>query len=345
MTTLLPDSATADPATGPGPSTEVLVVGAGLTGLTVARILQRHGREVLVLDKGRSPGGRLATRRIEGARFDHGLDGLQPGTAAARSLVAQLERDGLLDRWPPHASAPSWAAPRGMSSIGKHWAADGLDVRLSHHVAAVERMDGGVRVTRDDGTGIDAAHVVLTCPLPQSLALAPALRAHLPDACHDDERYERALVVLLAVDGGHVPPAATATPAGDTVRRVVDEGSKRDEPTAALSLRLHPAASERLWDATDDDVLAAVRADLAGGPWLPEPGQVRAAQVKRWRYATPSHPVPASFVALPGDGGTVTACGDGFGRGHAGGVDAAIASAVATSAHVMAHPARSAARA
>ena len=31
-----------------------------------------------------------------------------------------------------------------------------------------------------------------------------------------------------------------------------------DEPTAALSLRLHPAASERLWDATDDDVLALI---------------------------------------------------------------------------------------
>ncbi len=345
MSTLLPDPTTADPAPAAGTSTEVLVVGAGLTGLTAARILQRHGREVLLLDKGRSPGGRLATRRLDGARFDHGLSTLAPGTAASRSLVAQLERDGLVDRWPPYASAPTWAAPLGMSAIGKHWAADGLDVRLSRHVASVERSGDVARVALDDGTAIDAAHVLLTCPLPQTLALAPALREHLPDDCHDDERYERALVVLLALDDGYAAPAATASLSGDTVSRVVSESSKLDATTSALSLRLHPPASERLWDAAPDEVLAAVRKDLAGSPWLPAGGQVRASQVKRWRYATPSHPVPASFVALPGDGPTVMAGGDGFGLGRPSGVDAAVSSAVAAAAHLMAHPARSATRA
>ena len=49
-----------------------VVVGAGLSGLVAAQTLQQDGHEVLVLDKGRSVGGRLATRRIGNATFDHG---------------------------------------------------------------------------------------------------------------------------------------------------------------------------------------------------------------------------------------------------------------------------------
>ena len=41
-------------------TTEVLVVGAGLAGLRAAADLQAAGRQVLVVDKGRGLGGRLA---------------------------------------------------------------------------------------------------------------------------------------------------------------------------------------------------------------------------------------------------------------------------------------------
>jgi predicted NAD/FAD-dependent oxidoreductase len=42
----------------------ILVIGAGLAGLTAARRLQDRGHTVVVVDKGRAPGGRMATRRI-----------------------------------------------------------------------------------------------------------------------------------------------------------------------------------------------------------------------------------------------------------------------------------------
>ena len=49
----------------------VAVVGAGLAGLTAARALSaRH--DVVVIERGRSVGGRLATRRVGNAVFDHG---------------------------------------------------------------------------------------------------------------------------------------------------------------------------------------------------------------------------------------------------------------------------------
>jgi phytoene dehydrogenase-like protein len=51
----------------------VVVVGPGMAGLTAAHRLQRSGVSVVVVDKGRHPGGRLATRELSGgARADHG---------------------------------------------------------------------------------------------------------------------------------------------------------------------------------------------------------------------------------------------------------------------------------
>ena len=51
---------------------DCLIVGAGLAGLVATGSLQRRGFTVLVLDKGRGVGGRLATRSFEGGRFDYG---------------------------------------------------------------------------------------------------------------------------------------------------------------------------------------------------------------------------------------------------------------------------------
>ena len=51
---------------------QVVVVGAGISGLLAARRLSEAGHDVVVFDKGRSSGGRCATRRVGDSTFDHG---------------------------------------------------------------------------------------------------------------------------------------------------------------------------------------------------------------------------------------------------------------------------------
>mgnify|MGYP003336186047 FL=1 len=67
---------------------DVLIIGAGMAGLTAAVELKRAGRRVLVLDKARGVGGRLASRRIDGATFDHGAQFI---TARDPRFAAVLE--------------------------------------------------------------------------------------------------------------------------------------------------------------------------------------------------------------------------------------------------------------
>ena len=55
---------------------DVLVIGAGMSGIACARALQAEGVPVRLIDKGRGIGGRMATRRTAVAgktiTFDHG---------------------------------------------------------------------------------------------------------------------------------------------------------------------------------------------------------------------------------------------------------------------------------
>ena len=79
-----------------------LIIGAGLSGMTCARRLADAGQAVTVVDKGRRPSGRLATRTSRsGPVFDHGA---QFFTARLDSFRAQV------NDWVTRGVAAEWEA-------------------------------------------------------------------------------------------------------------------------------------------------------------------------------------------------------------------------------------------
>ncbi len=67
-------------------STDAVVVGAGLAGLSAATYLARAGRRVVVLEKSSRPGGRAITRVSDGFAMNLGPHALYAGGAARRGL-------------------------------------------------------------------------------------------------------------------------------------------------------------------------------------------------------------------------------------------------------------------
>ncbi len=71
--------------------TDIVVIGAGLTGLTTAYTLARKGRNVIVVEKMDHPGGQIQTHRADGFTFESGPNTGTISNPEVAELMADLE--------------------------------------------------------------------------------------------------------------------------------------------------------------------------------------------------------------------------------------------------------------
>lgn len=144
-------------------SDAVAVIGAGLTGLVVARRLREARVPVTVFEKSRGLGGRLATRRTEHGDFDHGA----PVIHCERAPLAFLEARGSCVRW----AGLGYVGLPGMSGMVRPLARH-IDIRTGVEIGAL--TDGTEGFTLRDKAGTDFGpfgRVVVAVPAAQALRL------------------------------------------------------------------------------------------------------------------------------------------------------------------------------
>ncbi|MDO5711616.1 MAG: NAD(P)/FAD-dependent oxidoreductase [Micrococcales bacterium] len=90
-------------------TSDVVVIGAGVTGLVAAAQLRRAGRTVTVLEARDRVGGRTWTRTIEGAMLEIGGQWISPDQTALSALVAELG----LETFPRYRAGDSIYVPLG----------------------------------------------------------------------------------------------------------------------------------------------------------------------------------------------------------------------------------------
>ncbi|MEK0414697.1 MAG: hypothetical protein RL352_94 [Actinomycetota bacterium] len=265
----------------------VVVVGAGISGLLAARRLVEAGHTVTTFDKGRSSGGRCATRRIGSSTFDHGAQFFTVRSDEFAALVHGWLAEGIAKEWcrgfSEHDGHPRYCGVNGMTSITKRLA-DGLDVRYSSMVFSLERLPRSWRVHLDDGTSVETDHVVLTCPVPQSMALIVNTDVEVPDAIRTIE-YDKIIAALVVVEGEtNVPAPGGVQNADTTFSFIADNKQKGISGTGALTFHCSPSFSEEHWwtDAatTHEDVMRRAQ------EWIGD-AKVVEHQPKRWRMAAP----------------------------------------------------------
>lgn len=290
----------------------ITIVGAGLSGLVAARTLSSRGHSVVVLDKGRGVGGRLATRRIGEAVFDHGAQFFTVRDPRFQTLVDEWLAEGVVRVWcngfgTEQDGFPRYVGSTGMTSIAKHLAT-GLEVRTSSLVFSVlPASDGGWTTTLDTGEAFASDAVILTAPIPQSFGFAFTGGVEFPEELRTID-YDRTLGLLVALDAPPAIPAPGAMQNPDDVFSFVgDNQAKGISPVPAVTFHANPQWSAEHWDTPHDEaeklLRVAARSHLGGA-------SVVASNFKRWRFATPQRNWPDRFWS--NDAGNMIVAGDAF---------------------------------
>jgi renalase len=271
---------------------DVVVIGAGMAGLTAARILQGEGLDAVVLDKGRTVGGRMATRRMGGGRFDHGAQHFSARTAGFGDEVARWLAAGDARVWfnsqsitHPHRGVElRHCGVDGMRSIPERLA-EGLEVETEVTVRRLDVDGTHVRIVAG-GRHLTARGAMVTAPLPQSLALLDASAIPLPAegrGMAEGVDYNSTLAVMAVLEEpGSLPDGHAAFDEGP-IAWVADNQHKGISAVPAVTIHSSAAyASAHLGsEIAEWTAELAVAAESALGVRVVE------AVGHRWRYSQP----------------------------------------------------------
>lgn len=324
---------------------DLVVVGAGIAGLSCARAAASAGLRTVVLERSAGVGGRCATRRVEGQPVDHGLSFLHGSVAEFLEALDTVDATPVTG-WPsrvrgtgaPCQPAAFAAGERRMAfaeglSVFPKFLAAGIDVRKNQTVLDVAERGAAAVVRLEGGRELIAERVVLALPCEQTNLFLVSLGG-------DDREVGAARRLLemlgtrpcLTLLAGY--PAARPAPDWDVwypedskvLQMLANDSSKRRDPNyRVLVLQAHARWSDEHFDSEPAEwsgLLLAEAARLAGG-FVSQPLWQ---QTHRWRYARSAGNGELSsplLLRLPG-GASIGLAGEFFEPG--GGAQAAFLS-------------------
>ena len=265
----------------PAESETVTIIGAGLAGVACAAGLVAAGIGVRLVERGRSPGGRMASPLLHGRRVDIGAGYFTVRDSGFRTVVERWESAGLARPWtdtfsvlepgrdPRSTTGPMrWATPGGLRSLVRH-ELHGLAVETGTEITASASLSGGP--------------VVLAMPDPQAARLA---------AVPQPVDYEPVISLVAGFDERQWTLRHAAFVHGHPdVEFIADDGARRGDGAPVLVLHSTAELARRHLSepgGAASPLVAGLR-ELLG---VPEPAWTH---VHRWSFAKPLTAHDATF--------------------------------------------------
>ena len=331
--------------------TDIAVIGAGMAGLVCAQELTQAGYSVIVIDKSRGVGGRVATRRLFDTKADHGACYIKPGDELSQRLITLLAQKGDLEVWTDklyvqeNSSSPiansslylPYTAPKGMNVIAK-FLAQGLNIHRGQRVCKILlNSQNQWHLTSETSQEFTASSVIVAIPAPQAVMLLETLAENLLDnkfleKLRSVEYYPAITVMAGYADSSQQPEWKAITFKDNPVLGWIGlDSSKRKNPVQPHFV-IHSSAdfAEKYFESELQQVGQQILANAASDvnlQWLKNPQWM---QVHRWRYAFPK--TPLQQTCLPAEtSSSLVCCGDWCGGNL---IEAAMHSGIAAAEYI-----------
>ena len=296
---------------------EIAIIGAGISGLMAATYLAEKGKNSVIFDKGRGPGGRMSTRRFGKFRLDHGAQFFTVRDPRFEKYVQSWEKAGVAKIWCKGFSGTGDGHPRfrgteGMNSIPK-WLAGQLDVRTGHKVKSIRFVNNLWQLDFEDSQSVSADQLLVTSPVPQTIALLEAGQVELAPTTRNFLSlisYDPCISVMIIPKKPLFMPEHGGWQINEEPLQFVADNQLKGlpNPGQALTFHLGPQTSTEHWESGPERLKELVTGELR------ERGKdlvIEDIQIHRWRYSQPSTLHDESFLMAEGVPNLVYA-GDAF---------------------------------
>jgi hypothetical protein len=308
--------------------TDIVIIGAGMAGLVCAQQLRQAGYSVLVVEKSRGLGGRVATRRLYNTCADHGACYVKPEGELLKRFVELLCQRHILRIWTdvvydfkaPGQMHPKsglrFVAPEGMSAIAK-FLGQGLEILLSRRVTGITQTSqkNWCLTIESREEVLTAKALVIAIPAPQAYTLLQPLGDLLTNeflsTLHSVEFYPSLSVMAGYPVTSQLIEWKALTFVDDPILGWIglDSSKRLDSQQPVFVVQSSANFAQHHLEAQDLEpaalqILQTV-ADTLELPWLNNPDWM---QIHRWRYAFPIRPL-TQILTAPSEQPLVC-CGD-----------------------------------
>ena len=292
---------------------DILIVGAGISGLMAANLLSDNGYRVTVIEKSRAVGGRMATRRFDGGVFDHGAQFFTVRTEIFKKYIDQLIKDEIIREWsrgfPPNKQDghPRYRGVSGMTDIAKYYA-HGLDIHFGERALFLDYTHPGWSIQTEKETIYTADALILTAPLPQTGLLLQNGKNNIQQSILEELAeisYDPCLGLLVtSEEESSIESPGAFQLSGEPIAWICDNRIKGiSKNRTAITVHAGPEFSRKYWDLDNNTLISTLY--HTAKDWIPI--AYKECQIKRWRYSQPktvfeertlfiSDPAPIAFA-------------------------------------------------
>ncbi len=271
------------------PFYDLVTVGAGLSGLTLNWKLQKSFEPLshLILEKSKGVGGRMATRRIGDSRVDHGAQYIRQKESSAE-LIDFWKQQGVLKSF-PQKDETTFSGQEGMTTLAKKLSKN-LNLVLETQVTLLQQENSIWKVISNTKETFWAQNVILSCPLPQSLAILEKSNLTFPTEMSQIS-FAQALVGIVEFSSPLDPCWDYLEDIDSSFYSITSQSAKGLSGHSIYTVTMGSAWSHQHFDLSDDE-LEDIMKNLIETKWQKS---IVSLQVKKWRYSHPLKTWSESF--------------------------------------------------